>query len=127
MLTATPIASKTTQYPSPVLASEPTLWPVTHSHAPSANCPRDAVIASIGSGSLRISKKGDVLDSDRGETGEGESRGKATVEGPEGWRDDDEVDAHWETGIGVGCDVKSPKLVEPGSRNEKKLCERECL
>lgn len=68
-----------------------------------------------------------MLDSDRGETGEGDSRGKATVEGPKGWRDDDVVEAHGETGIGVGCDVKSPRLVEPGSRNEKKLCERECL
>lgn len=36
-----------------------------------------------------------------------------------------------ETGLhgvaGVVCDVKSLGPVEPGSRNEKKLCERECL
>ena len=85
------------------------------------------MFASIAHGVAPCSQHKLALASDRGETGEGESRGKATVEGPEGWRDDDEVDAHWETGIGVGCDVKSPKLVEPGSRNEKKLCERECL
>ena len=38
-----------------------------------------------------------------------------------------EMDDHAETGVGVGCDVRSPSPVEPGSRNEKKLCERECL
>ena len=86
-------------------------------------------MASIGSGSFCISKKGDVLESDRGETGEGDSegeRGKAIVEGP-AESGNGEMDDHGETGVGVGSDVRSPNPVEPGSRNEKKLCERECL
>ena len=86
-------------------------------------------MASMGSGSFSISKKGDVLESDRGETGEGDfdgARGKAMVEEPADWGKG-EMDDHGETGVGVGCDVRPPSPVEPGSRNEKKLCERECL
>lgn len=86
-------------------------------------------MASIGSGSFCISKKGEVLVSDREETGEGDwegARGKAMVEAPVGGGNG-EMGAHGETGVGVGCDVRSPRPVEPGSRNEKKLCERECL
>jgi len=45
------------------------------------------------------------------------------VEEPADWGNG-EMDAHGETGVGVGCDVRSLSPVEPGSRNEKKLCER---
>src|SRR6266849_5846877 len=45
VVTATPIASKTTQYPSPVHASEPTPWPTIHIHAPRANSPMEAAMA----------------------------------------------------------------------------------
>jgi hypothetical protein len=65
-----------------------------------------------------------VLESDNGETGEGDS------DGGRGNRTEDGV-VDWETGekgvTGECCDVRSPSPVEPGSRNEKKLCERECL
>jgi hypothetical protein len=65
-----------------------------------------------------------VLESDNGETGEGDvdgGRGNGTEDGPVDWDTDEKG------GTGESCDVRSPSPVEPGSRNEKKLYERECL
>ena len=65
-----------------------------------------------------------MLESDNGDVGEVDSdgaRGNATVEGlADGGHG--EVGVHGDTGTG-----RSLGTVEPGSRNEKKLCERECL
>jgi hypothetical protein len=61
-----------------------------------------------------------LLESDNGDMGEDGSdgaRGNVTVEGL----------ADWGHGNEVCSDVRSLGAVEPGSRNEKKLCERECL
>jgi hypothetical protein len=71
-----------------------------------------------------------VPESDNGETGDVDSdgaRGNATVEeGPADWGNG-EMGFQGDAGTGVVCDVRSLDPVEPGSRNEKKLWERECL
>ena len=54
------------------------------------------------------------------------TRGNVTVEELADWGND-EAGLQGDPDTGVCCDVGSLGPVEPGSRNEKKLCERECL
>ena len=126
-LNITPKASKTTQYPSPVHAKEPICCPRAQSEAPSVNCKKETE-----RGALRPMRE------------RSSGRGKGSWIGG----GDDALSVRelltrfqGEIGVGVGCvcnSVSEPLLLllgellesppsTVGSRNEKKLCDRECL
>jgi hypothetical protein len=123
--TATPIASKTTQYPKPVSPNDPICCPVTHSHAPSINWPiaqpsatRDDVGTTGGSFGAMLVCWSSCVEKD-------------VLMGAADWGNG-EMGAQGDTGVGVGCVCNSAggtsvAFCEPGSRNEKKLWDRECL
>ena len=119
---ATPKASNTTQYPSPVHASEPHSWPRTQSAEPRINW----AIEIREGGELRTEETvggGKVVIKDCGSCWlpyEGEEE---VVAGVVDCKGEEEKEA--DTGVGVGA----PGLNEAasGSMKEKKLWDTECL
>jgi hypothetical protein len=105
----TPAASKTTQYPTAVDASEPSCCPEAHKVAPSPNCSIEAAYERAFEG-LAGGKGGG--DRDRSVFVDTEVAPSEDVCGVIG---NGEREFHGEMGVGVGCVCNS----DPGSRKEK--------